>query len=188
MAFSPGVEKALRTSIEAHCDQTRKGQPDLPYIVHPVHVALMLAQIGADDETIQAGLLHDVVEDCDGWTLERIEEQFGARVRTIVGDLTEEQGRSWEERKEAGVEHVAHMLPESATIKAADKLHNLSSLLADLRAAEHPDEIWQHFSRDAEQTLEMSARLIEALRARVDERLGDSLADVLNELRKASRV
>jgi (p)ppGpp synthase/HD superfamily hydrolase len=186
--FSSGVERALRASIAAHTGQSRKGQPDLPYIVHPVHVAMMLARLGADDETIQAGLLHDVVEDCEGWTLARIEAQFGARVRAIVADLTEEQGRSWEERKLAGIEHAAHMLPESATIKAVDKLHNLSSLLSDLRAADDPAQVWSHFSRGAAETIAMSARLVEALRARVDPRLADSLARVLDGLRAASRV
>jgi hypothetical protein len=48
---------------------------------HCVHVALVLARLGYDDAVIAAGILHDVVEDCEGWTLERIEREFGAEVR-----------------------------------------------------------------------------------------------------------
>ena len=69
--FSAGVEAALRASLLAHEGQTRKGDAT-PYITHPFHVALLLARSGADDVTIQAGLLHDVVEDCEGWTPERV--------------------------------------------------------------------------------------------------------------------
>ena len=54
--FSSGVEAAIRASLLAHEGQTRKGDP-IPYVSHPYHVALLLARSGADDETIQAGLL-----------------------------------------------------------------------------------------------------------------------------------
>ena len=78
------------TALAAHEGQTRKGS-STPYIVHPLHVATMLARAGADEETIQAGVLHDVVEDCEGWTLERLEDEFGPRVREIVAHLTEDK-------------------------------------------------------------------------------------------------
>ncbi len=70
--FSPDVERALRMAQEAHSGQKRKGDGSVPYIVHPIHAALILARAGADEITILAGVLHDVVEDCEEWTLERV--------------------------------------------------------------------------------------------------------------------
>ena len=78
--FSSVVEKALRVSVAAHAGQFRKGSERVHYATHPMHIALMLAKWGFDEDVIAAGLLHDVVEDCEGWTLPRIEEQFGAHV------------------------------------------------------------------------------------------------------------
>lgn len=183
--FSPEIERALHVAQVAHEGQTRKGS-DTPYIVHPTHVALLLARAGADEVTIQAGILHDVVEDCDDWTLERIEREFGARVRALVAELTEDKDLDWEARKESAVDHVPHMSANAALIKAADKLHNLSTLLADVRAAADPTDVWRHFTRDAEQTLEMSRALVDALAERVDRSLARALRNTLAELRRAS--
>ena len=179
--FSTGIDRALSTALAAHEGQTRKGC-DTPYIVHPLHVATMLARAGADEETIQAGVLHDVVEDCDGWTLERIEDGFGARVRGIVAQLTEDKDKTWAERKQAAIDHVAHMSPEARLVKAADKLHNMSSLLADLRAAERYEDVWENFNSSPGKTLAMARGLAEELHAHLESPLVDSLLETLGEL------
>lgn len=180
--FSTDVERALRAAFDAHDGQVRKGVDPVPYVVHPVHVALILARAEADDETLQAAILHDVVEDCAGWTLERVEREFSSRVRRIVEDLTEDKSKSWDERKSWAVEHVPRMLPEAAAVKAADKLHNLSCLLADLAAAERPDEVWSKFKGGRERTLAMATALIDALEERIDPRLGRALRATLRDL------
>ncbi|HUR27951.1 MAG TPA: HD domain-containing protein, partial [Planctomycetota bacterium] len=59
------MERALHVAIAAHAGHSRKGDDSSPYVTHPMHVALMLARFGLDDEVIAAGLLHDVAEDCD---------------------------------------------------------------------------------------------------------------------------
>ena len=82
--FSDGIERALRAAFAAHEGQLRKGADDVPYATHPVHAALIVARLGGDDETIQAAILHDVVEDCEGWTLTRVEHEFGARVDRVI--------------------------------------------------------------------------------------------------------
>ena len=179
--YSPGIERALRAALEAHDGQTRKGG-DLPYIVHPLHVALLLAQAGADEVTIQAGVLHDVVEDCDAWTAERLEAEFGAEVHEIVAELTEDKSRSWFERKQTAVDHVADMGERALTVKAADKLHNLSSLLADLRAVGHPDEVFRHFTASGPETLAMSRSLVEAMVKRLENDLARALLETLEAL------
>ena len=78
--FSSLVENALRIAVEAHDGQVRRGEDAGPYVVHPLHVAIMLARWGMDDDVIVAGILHDVVEDCDDWTVERVDREFGPQV------------------------------------------------------------------------------------------------------------
>ena len=77
--FDTDIERALRAAVVAHAGQTRKGS-DLPYATHPAHVALILARVGASKSAIQAGLLHDVVEDCKEWTTDRVSLEFGDEV------------------------------------------------------------------------------------------------------------
>jgi (p)ppGpp synthase/HD superfamily hydrolase len=182
--FSAGVERAIHVSLAAHAGQTRKGAVDTPYVVHPIHVALLLARHGLDDETVQAGLLHDVVEDCEGWSVARVAKEFGPKVAAIVGDLTEDKSKSWEERKRWAVEHVAHMSPEAAAVKAADKLHNLASLLAELRSASDHAQVWAKFKGGRERTLQMSGELVDALSGRVPRALAAELEATLAALRE----
>ena len=72
--YSEGIEKALRAALKAHDGQKRKCSDLVPYISHPVHVSLILARWGLEEAAIQAGILHDVVEDCDDWTAELVRE------------------------------------------------------------------------------------------------------------------
>ena len=180
--FSAAVERALRTALAAHAGQARKSETEVPYIAHPVHVALMLARLGMDDDAIQAGLLHDVVEDCPPWTLAGLEEQFGERVARIVGELTEDKSKGWDERKQTAIDHAPRMSPEAAAIKACDKLHNLQCLLADLRAAEDPGAVWGKFRGGRAATLTMARGLVDALASRVRPPLGAALRTVMDEL------
>ena len=181
--FSTSIERALRAAIEAHDGQIRKGLTPAPYIVHPLHVALMLARWSQDESVILAGLMHDAVEDSPTWTQQRVAEQFGAHVAGIVEELTEDKSRSWEERKRAGIDRVPHLSPQAATVKACDVLHNLNTLLWELRA--HPAQataIWAGFKGGRERTLEMSAELVEALSQRVEPKVARALRHALQAL------
>lgn len=182
--FSERIERALRTAHDAHSGQTRKGHGTVPYVTHPMHVAILLARLGADDVAIVAGLLHDVVEDCEGWTHARVEQEFGPDVAVIVRELTEDKSRSWHERKLDGIERVKHMSSAAATVKAADKLHNLRALVADLRSGAPANSVWARFNGGRERTLELSTRLVNELQERVDPRLGRELRAALEELRE----
>lgn len=168
MLFTPSIERALRTAFEAHSGQQRKGC-DVPYVSHPVHVAMLLARDGADDVTLQAALLHDVVEDCEGWTFERLELEFGAEVTAVVRPLTEPKGEPWEVRKQAALDHVPTMDHRAAGVKAADKTHNMRSLVERLEDAATPELAWQPFTRGPEQTIDFAERLVDALEHRLDE-------------------
>lgn len=179
--FSAHVERALRVAHDAHDGQERKGG-GVPYILHPLHVTLILARVGADEVTLQAAILHDVVEDCDGWTLERVEREFGSDVRSVVAEVTEDKSKSWEDRKQALIDHLPELSSRARLVKAADKLHNLCSLLEDLRMATDPEDVWRHFSRGPEQTLAMARNLVTGLTRDLDESLARPLVEVLEEL------
>jgi myo-inositol-1(or 4)-monophosphatase len=185
--FSPAVERALRAAVAAHEGQLRKGLEPVPYVTHSFHVALILARAGLDEVVIQAALLHDVVEDCEGWTIARVEEEFGADVRRIVAELTEDKTQTWEKRKQGGIDRIASMSAPALAIKAADKLHNLSTLAADLRTADDAELVWRRFQGGRERTLEMSANLVAALEPRVQPELARALREALRELQVLAR-
>lgn len=173
--FSVDTERAIVACVTAHDGQWRRGGQGVPYSVHPLHMALMLARWNLDEVSIQAALLHDIVEDCEEWTLEGLSKDFGPRVASIVGELTEDKSLSWAERKEAGIASVPGLSSEAASVKAVDKLHNLQSLRASLECAEDQSEIWGQFRGGREGTLDVAERLVKALVARVDPKLGRAL-------------
>ena len=184
--YSGIVERALHAAIAAHEGQSRKGDSSSPYITHPLHVALMLARFGLDDDVIAAGLLHDVVEDCPSWTFERVQAEFGPHVSGIVAQLTEDKTRSWAERKQTAIDKVPHMSPEAASVKACDKLHNLHSLVNQLRAAPDTEAVWARFNGGRDRTLQSSHDLVEALAQRVDARIAKALRAALRSLYEIS--
>src|SRR4051794_35463729 len=79
------IRQAFEFSAESHNGDKRKSGE--PYVIHPLEVAQILAEMSLDQETIAAALLHDVVEDC-GITREEIEEEFGQRVGRLVDSVT----------------------------------------------------------------------------------------------------
>src|SRR4051794_4099425 len=103
MGLSLACERALRMAATGHRDQVRKGS-GTPYIEHPMAVALILDRSGFDEETVIAGLLHDLVEDTEV-TLEQIRATFGDRVAEIVDHCSEVKldasgaRRPWIDRK-----------------------------------------------------------------------------------------
>lgn len=184
--FSHGIERAIEVALEAHAGQRRRGGREGPYAVHPIHAAIMLARLGLCELSIQAALLHDVVEDCPDWTLARLEELFGEAVATVVAELTEDKRLGWEERKRSGIARVASMSAEARAVKAADKLHNLATLVHDLGCARDPDEVWARFRGGRRRTVAVSAELVSTLAPHVPEPLGQALVAVMRELERSS--
>ena len=135
------VDAAYDFARDAHDGVSRKSGE--PYITHPVAVAVILAKLGMDTESLMAGLLHDTVEDVEGVTFETIEARFGPDVRRIVEGETKvsklsKQGSQQAEIAHSGrdmqAENLRQMLVAMTAdiriivVKLADRLHNMRTL------------------------------------------------------------
>jgi (p)ppGpp synthase/HD superfamily hydrolase len=161
VGFSPRLEIALEIAATAHKEQSRKGN-GMPYIVHPVHVAIILLKYGFAEEVVIAGLLHDVVEDTE-MGLATIREQLGERVATLVAHMTdapygEREHLTWEAQRAILLEHLRHGDPDVVAIKVADCLHNVATLNLELQSI--GISIWERFSRGAVPTLEFHRKVL----------------------------
>jgi (p)ppGpp synthase/HD superfamily hydrolase len=138
------VEKAIIFAAKAHRDQTRKST-DIPYITHPFAVGMLLQKAKCTDEVITAGILHDTLEDTST-TYEELIEQFGAHVANLVRAASEhDKSLPWEARKQHTIDSLKAASLEEIQVITADKLHNLTSIHADLE--ENGEKIWERFNR-----------------------------------------
>jgi len=129
------IEKAYQFAYEAHKDQRRKSGE--PYIIHPLGVAIVLADLEMDKETIIGGLLHDVVEDTK-YTDEEIRREFGEDVALLVEGVTKLDKMKYKggngDKQDLQAENLRKMFLAMAKdirviiIKLADRLHNMRTL------------------------------------------------------------
>ena len=123
------IHQAIIFATKAHEGQVRKGT-DIPYIVHPMEVMQILTENDCDETVILAGILHDTLEDTPT-TSEDICRYFGQEVLDLVQNESEDKSKTWQERKQATIDHLANASKEVQLVCCADKLSNIKSIYAD---------------------------------------------------------
>lgn len=127
------INKAYEFARLKHAGQVRKSGE--PYIIHPLNVALILAKIYADYETISAGLMHDVLEDCD-CSVEEMEDEFGVNITRLVTGVTRLSRINFSTENEYLIDYYKKIIVGMSEdvrviiIKLADCLHNMRTLWA----------------------------------------------------------
>jgi guanosine-3',5'-bis(diphosphate) 3'-pyrophosphohydrolase len=164
--LSANLERALRLSSSWHRHQKRKSS-DVPYIQHPVGVAMILDRLGWPEDVVVAGLLHDVVEDTEA-ILEDLRTEFNENVAQIVAYCSEQKTdgmgakRAWIDRKQDHIAVLEKAPVEARAVALADKLHNLISIRYDLEQKRTVHQIfnapWPHVLWYYHQTIERYAQ------------------------------
>lgn len=178
------VDRAIGFAARAHNGQQRK-IGDVPYIAHPVAVAMILQRMGCEQTVVVAGLLHDTVEDTSV-TLDEIRLQFGDEVAVIVAGCTElpKRGNRWEKRKRHMIASLRDAPLAVKLVSAADKYHNLSHTLYNERL--HGPSVWKKFGRGKEQQAWYYRSVLESLLANTpgseNYPIFGMLAEVIDEL------
>lgn len=174
--YSDRINHALAFAAKHHDQQVRKGTR-APYLTQPANIAIILTRYGQDDATVIAGILHDVVDDLSrsGASREALDERIGSKFGTAVLDaLVQVVGRkadddgvelSAAERRDDIIGRLAGASATAHWVCAADKLHSVSSLVADLRRTVDPQSVWSRVSGGRESTIGWYQRLRDGLAA-----------------------
>jgi (p)ppGpp synthase/HD superfamily hydrolase len=175
--------QAFLFAARMHAAQKKKGT-DVPYLFHLMGVASLVLEAGGDEDMAVAALLHDVVEDCGGVPmLKEVRRRFGERVAHIVDGCTDAYTTPkppWRERKEQYIQRLRDEDDEVRLVSAADKLHNLRSILVDYRELGEP--FWERFNGKREGTLWYYRTLTGEFLRRKPNRITSELARVLGQL------
>ena len=142
------VSEAIVFSTKAH-DGMRRRKNDVPYILHPMEVGVIISTMTSNQEVIAAGILHDVVEDA-GISIEEIGEKFGGRVMELVASETENTREelppeeTWQIRKEESLEKLRETNDIDILILwIGDKLSNIRAIYRDFLV--EGDNVWNKF-------------------------------------------
>lgn len=134
------VQKAILFAVKKHRHQLRKGT-NLPYVVHPLSVMKQLIDMGAEEDIIIAGILHDTLEDTD-ISYRELKRKFGVRVADIVKGCSENKNLPWKARKQETIDKMNNPDNEDVfLVELADKYCNLRDIYL-----EHEEKgFWKRF-------------------------------------------
>ena len=135
VAYGERFDRACALALRDFRSITRKDSP-VPYVSHLLAVTALVAEGGGDEDQLIAAILHDWLEDVPEASADRLEVEFGSRVRRIVealSDTVQHPKPPWRPRKEAFLLAIADAPDEVKLVCVADKLHNVQTLVWDLR-------------------------------------------------------
>lgn len=191
IGYSDRINHAFAFAAKHHDQQVRKGTR-LPYLTHPANVAIILTRYGRDEETVVAGILHDVIEGCvrEGWSQEKLEERIGSKfgnsVLTTALSVAERRvdddgiELAHDDRKADYMTRLPLASEEALWVSAAHNLHNISSILSDVRRTAFPETVWGRFAAGKQGTVQAYADIV----ARFEE-IGFT-GDIVAELKAAT--
>ena len=177
--------QGLELSVRAHDGQVRKGTR-IPYVAHPMAVAAIALEYGADEDQAIAALLHDAVEDGGADYEQEIRERFGARVADLVMGCTDgvpdATGKKppWKQRKEKYLAHLEMATSDVLLVSGSDKLHNARAILGDLHTV--GVSVFDRFTASKEETLWYYTSLSEIF-SRRGVPVAPALADTVSQMR-----
>ncbi|HEV7387492.1 MAG TPA: HD domain-containing protein [Gemmatimonadaceae bacterium] len=172
--YSDVINHALAFAAKHHDRQVRKGTK-LPYLTHPASVAIILTRYSRSDDVIVAGILHDVIEDCvrDGYSRDMLEQRIGDKFGPMVLDTVlavtyrrhDDDGveLSGDDRKADYLERLAQANDDARWICAADKIHNASTIISDLRRTVDRETVWARFGGNRAATARWYRQVYERL-------------------------
>ncbi len=171
--LAPALLGALRFAADRHRGQRRKDAEASPFINHPIDVAELLAGVGgvSDPVTLQAGILHDTLEDTRT-TGEELEARFGPEVRRVVEEVTDDKRLPKAERKRLQIVHAPDLSRRARLVELADKISNVRAI------AESPPTGWTRERR--REYLDWAAHVIAGCRGAnpaLERLFDDSLAE-----------
>jgi (p)ppGpp synthase/HD superfamily hydrolase len=168
------VNHAFAFAAKHHDTQVRKGTA-LPYLTRPPNVAVILTRYGQPEDTVLAGILHSVIEGSvrDGFTREELDDWIGAKfgrhvletALAVAERRTDDGGveLSGEERKNDAVARLAIASDAARWVCAADALHSASTIVADLKRTDYPENVWARTLRGREGTVRWYRRVHDRL-------------------------
>ena len=171
------ILKAAHFAAKKHRDQRRKDKHASPYIIHPISVALAIAQIGRvdDPEILAAALLHDTLEDTKTEP-EDLEAEFGKKVCEYVLDVSDDKTLPKDERKRRQIEHAKKISKGAALIKLGDKISNVTDV------TNNPPADWDVNRR--KQYLDWAEKVIDNC-PKVNDRMENKFQEIIKQGREA---
>jgi GTP pyrophosphokinase len=162
--YGTRLDEALMFVADGFRHKTRKGDGNAPYLVHLLAVTALVGEYGGNEEQMIAALLHDTLEDLEDVSFDDLVLRFGRTVADHVealSDTTVKPKPAWRTRKERYVASLAMEGPEVKLVSAADKIHNLQSLIKGLRR--HGRAIWSGYNAPGDQQVWYYRSVLEAL-------------------------
>jgi (p)ppGpp synthase/HD superfamily hydrolase len=185
--YTPGIRKNLIKSAslyasEAHKGQFRKGGKNIPYITHPVAVMNIVKKRGGSIEAQIASVLHDVVEDCGGYTVKDISTHFGTAIALLVDYVSEtDKSLTWKERKIRYINRLKQAPRDAVIVSAGDKLHNLRCTEKDFE--EEGESAFNMFNSSADGQFWFYESLIEIYKENGLNNYSDEMEEILKKVK-----